>query len=112
MKTALEQTEDKTTRQQRQSADPQVDPQAIGAREQQHGLSQRIAAGPAMTSQRKAIDRIIAKAEPVQKQSTPEEEELMQGKFTAQRQIPEDEEILQGAFEAGAPRTGTRDSDR
>jgi hypothetical protein len=50
----------------------------------------------------------------IQRQSAPEEEEeLMQGKFTAQLQGPEEEEeLLQGAFEAGAQRSKTSDTNR
>ena len=113
MKTTLETSEDKTTKQRRQSADPQEGLQATGEREQRHGLSQRIADSPVMTAQRKVIEGVASAPELIQRQSAPEEEELMQGKFTAQLQGPEEEEEpLQGAFEAGAPRSKTSDTNR
>jgi hypothetical protein len=113
MKTSLEPSEDNTTKQRRQSADPQTDLQTTGVRkEQSHALAQRIAAGPVMAAQRKAIDRITVSAVPVQKLSPEEDEEPLQGKFTAQRQGPEEEDLLQGLFEPDAPGTATRDTRR
>lgn len=114
MKTTLETSEDKTTKQRRQSADPQEGLEATGEREQRHGLSQRIADSPVMTAQRKVIEGVASAPELIQRQSAPEEEEeLMQGKFTAQLQgLEEEEEPLQGAFEAGTPGTKTSDTNR
>ncbi|NIM17452.1 MAG: DUF4157 domain-containing protein [Candidatus Aminicenantes bacterium] len=45
------------------------------------------------------VNRLAQSVEPAQRQEIPEEEELMQGKFTAQRQPPEEEELMQGKFE-------------
>jgi hypothetical protein len=113
MKTTLETSEDRATKQRRQSANPEVGQQMTEGREQQHGLSQRIAASPVMTAQRKVIEGMGSAPELIQRQSVPEEEELMQGKFTAQLQGPEEEEeTLQGAFEAGAQRSKTSDMNR
>lgn len=110
MKTTLEPSEDKTTKQRRQSAEPETGPQATGSlAPQENVLSQRIADSPAMTAQRKVIESITAAADPIQKQG-PEEEELMQGKFITQRQLPEEEELMQGAFEADAPRSTPSDT--
>jgi hypothetical protein len=115
MKSTLEHAEDKTTRQRRQSAGAEADLQTSEARDQQQdALSQRIAASPVMAAQRKVIERMGSAPELIQRQSAPEEEEeLMQGKFTAQLQGPEEEEEpLQGAFEAGAQRSKTSDTNR
>ena len=49
---------------------------------------------PFMVSQTKRLRAFSEQA--VQKQDLPEEEELMQGKFAAQKQIEEDEDVLQG----------------
>jgi hypothetical protein len=110
----LETSEDRATKQRRQSANPEVGQQMTEGPEQQHGLSQRIAASPVMTAQRKVIEGMGSAPELIQRQSAPEEEEeLMQGKFTAQLQGPEEEEeLLQGAFEAGAQRSKTSDTNR
>jgi hypothetical protein len=108
MKTTLETSEDRTVKQRRSFAGQET---AADMGLHQDALSQRIAASPVMTAQRKAIDRMTAQAEPVQKLSPEEDEELMQGKFAAQLQGPEEEEeLLQGAFEAVEPRTGTSDT--
>jgi hypothetical protein len=51
-----------------------------------------------MVSQQKRLRSLSGPA--VQKQGTPEDEELMQGKFTAQRQSQDEEELMQGRFTA------------
>jgi len=53
---------------------------------------------PYMVSQRKRLHGLSGQA--LQKQGAPEEEELMQGKSTAQMQPEEDEELMQGKFAA------------
>lgn len=94
MKASLEPSEDRTARQRRSFSGQET---AVDMERQQDALSQRISAGPAMTAQRKVIDRIHSALEPAQKQSAPEEEEeLMQGKFISQLQGPEEEEELMG----------------
>jgi hypothetical protein len=93
MKATLEPSEDRTSRQRRSVAGQETAGE-MGL--QQDALSRRIAASPAMAAQRKEIQRIHSAAEPVQKQTRPEDEELMQGKFVAQLQGPEEEEELTG----------------
>ncbi len=57
-----------------------------------------INSSPYMVSQTKRLRGISGQA--VQKQGVPEEEELMQGQLTAQRQPEEDEELMQGKIAA------------
>ena len=74
MKTTLETSEDKTTKQRRQSTGAEAGLQTVEALGgQQDALSQHIAASPVMTAQRKVIDWIHSASDPVQKQSVPEE---------------------------------------
>lgn len=73
------------------------------AQQTENALSKRISAGPKMMAQRKKIDRLSAPADPIQKQSEPEEEELAQGKFVDQGQGLEEDDLMQGAFASVAP---------
>lgn len=109
MKTTIEKNEHKIPRQSQAKADQVSDLQAASAlSRQQAELSRQISSGPVMTAQRKKIDGMTPAANPVQRQSGLEDEELMQGKMAAQLQSKEDEELLQGAFESNAaPRTFT-----
>lgn len=103
MKTALERSEKRTPQPRRHANDQRPGLQAPGTLgRQQDILSRRIATGPVMTAQRRKLDQLTTE-EPVQRQSGPEEEELLQGKFIAQHQTEEEEELMQGAFTATGP---------
>jgi len=64
----------------------------------QHKHTDMINGSPYMVSQRKRLRGLSGQT--VQKQTPPEEEELMQGKLTAQRQVGDEEELMQGKFAA------------
>lgn len=64
----------------------------------QRKQKQIIESSPYLAAQKKKVGNISGLA--VQKQSVPEEEDLMQGKLTAQQQPEEEEDLLQGKFAA------------
>jgi hypothetical protein len=98
MKTTKAVSEHRTPKNSRAQAGEVSAPQADNA------LSRRIAAGPVMAAQRKVMEQMNSPIEPVQRQS-PEEEELLQGRFATQLQSDEDDELLQGAFDTGGSAT-------
>jgi hypothetical protein len=72
-----------------------VRPKPVG---EQGGFTAGIASAPRIALQRKQLRAAFGHA--IQRQTGPEEEELLQGKFsTLQRQGLEEEELLQGKFD-------------
>ncbi len=66
-----------------------------------------LAASPRLVAQREALEGAFGT--PLQRQGAMEDEELLQGRFSAQRQGPEEDELLQGRFE---PRPGPAPAQR
>ena len=74
------------------------------------GFTAGIASAPRVALQRRQLHAAFGHA--IQRQAGPEEEELLQGKFsTLQRQSPEEEELRQGKFDPVQRQTGPEEEE-